>query len=219
VGKFIDSGALTALNRILGLAGAGGSQRSELEDGLVTQTLDVGAIVRRSRTIGGSDGGLFVFAMQNAHAVGDTQASSIDPYAPGALVWNGFPAAVPEGFDVWLLGCGGNKLSGAGALTTASLHIQDDESCLGIGVDQAGAALSGARTLILPFAAFDGTTAIAGQELLTTEAGASWVDFHYRVRRGMLLKFRSTTGGAWTGQLSILAQLVPSALGQDGNAA
>jgi len=213
LGKTIDSGALSILNRILGLAGSGGSQRTELEDGLVTQVLDVASIVRRSRAASGSEG-IFYGLLQNTHAVANSQSSTIDPYAPGTLQWNTYPASIPDGFDVWVLGCSSFSTLTGSNFSEGILELISSERHLGWAVDQAGAAIGGAIALSTVLARWD----IAGSfNINLTHEEQSFVKAGIRVRRGQTISFSSTSSGALTTRVAVILGVFPSALGQDAS--
>jgi len=216
MGKVIDSGALTLLNRILGLAGTGGAQRTELEDGLVSQTLDIGRIASRSLALSGTQG-LFEVFFLNTHGAGATsKVSSIDPYAPGSLAWDPFPGTVPAGFDLWLLGASANYQSGtAGNFSSAALHLLGTEQQFAMGVDDTGAALSGALVSNRAVALWDSHQAFGNKDPLINEAGQSWMPIGLRLRPGVTLAFSSKATNAVVVNCVLSIAYLPSGLGQD----
>jgi len=115
--KKIDSQALDVLNLALDLRGAG-SPATELTDGVVDQVLEVGPIIRRSRTQGQTTG-LYTANMRNTHAGADSATSTLNPYNAGNTALAPYPTPMPRGFDVWLLGAALHQRSGSGTLSGA----------------------------------------------------------------------------------------------------
>ena len=211
----IDSDALTLARRILGL-GYGGEQRAQLDDGHVSQVLDIAPVVRRSRAVRGS--GLFTCVMENAHAAANSQTSTINPYAPGALANAGFPGTVPAGFDVWIVSISGMLTVGAIANFTAGVLFQDillDN--IGMSVDQAGAAALPAAGFTEHYMArFDDAVNEGGRSYIISEAGQPYVRIGERLARNNAdITWATTSGGAITCVATVLLGLFPSGLGQD----
>ena len=133
--KKLTSQTLEALSKALGISGPM-SPVTELADAVVDQVLDVGPIVRRSRTQGQTDG-LYTCMMRNVHAAADSRTSSLLPFNPGTNALAPYPTPMPRGFDVWLLSAFVTQLSGSGTLSAA------------LRVDYPGAAM-GLSTVSLP---------------------------------------------------------------------
>ncbi len=137
----IDSGALLSLNRILGIAGQG-SGSTELDDGNLTQVIDVAPVVRRSRVLGATaSGGYWYWVQQHVHAAAGVLSSEIDFYDP-AFPQNGYPASVPKDYDVWIGSFSGRRTAGAGTLGTARLGIDPNSTSQCTGIDDSGAEVT-----------------------------------------------------------------------------
>jgi len=220
VGKEVDSGALLEVNRLLGIAGSRtGAQKTELEDGALVQVLDVDKIIRRSRTPAQSTG-LFVCVLENVHAAADDEASQIDPYNPGADASDigGYPAVVRQGFDVWLVGCAVQRDALAGDLLGGQVEIitGGEGRFLGWGRDDGG--LPVASTQGIPVTQFGAlNTGAAGGQAWGAEIGTGLLASRVkmRIRRGMLIRFLSTSSAAATFQLLMIIGLFPGGLEQD----
>ncbi len=213
--KQIKSSALDGINRLLGLFGGRPSDRTELEDGLVTQTLDIQNTVRRSRTFEPSEG-IYTAILETTHAAGTTEEAEIDPYAPGVAQFFGYPAGVPKGFDVWVIDVSGRLTVGVLALYLGGLvFLRSPDDILGFGVDQAGAVLSGTLVSENHLAVYDDAKLHAGINIVHTQTGESRVPIGIRVRRGQTLVARTTSNGIITVRYFFTIALLPSALGQD----
>ncbi len=127
--KKIDSQALDILTKALGLQGPG-SPVTELTDGIVDQVLEVGPIIRRSRTQA-QTAGIYTAAMRNIHGAADSTTSTITPYAAGATAFAPYPSPMPAGFDIWLLSAAVTQLSGTGTIS-AALRVVIPATVMGI---------------------------------------------------------------------------------------
>jgi len=138
--KKIDSDALGDLTKALGLTGRG-APVTELTDGIVDQALEVGPIIRRGRTLAGSQG-IFTAILQNEHTDAETISNSIDPYkVPAAIAIPPYPPSpMPAQFDVWLLRAAVRRVSGSSTLR-AVLQYQYPPSNQGWGVTDSGVAV------------------------------------------------------------------------------
>jgi len=213
--KKIDSDALGILNKSLGLTGAG-SPITELQDGIVDQTLDVGPIARRGRTLQPS-GGIFTAVMRNVHAGATSLTSEETPYdilAANALPpW---PTPVPAQFDVWLLSASLRRVAGTGTIA-ATLSIRYEATQQGWGIDDSNAAVA---LLSITSVAFWDAVVVAGDLVMcfTSGGGGSRWPINMRLPRkpNTTLVFGSTAGAAATYVCDIILGLFPVALGQDG---
>lgn len=216
--KFIDSGALTLMNRVLGLAGGGGAQRTELEDGLVNQTIDIGPVVRRSRSL--NIDGIFSGVFRFGHGAGSTTLSrSVDPWALGTTIARApFPPFIPEGFDLWLLSCSGRITAGTDAeFGSAALILEEiTPKSPAFGISHDGATIAGQLRGIMNVALFTGI-AVGGNEtwLVNAVGGHSFQKINTRIPRNSIIKLVGEASGAVTYQVDLVLQLVPSTLGQD----
>jgi len=213
--KEIDSDALLTINRVLGIAGPG-SASTELEDGTLVQVMNMNDIVRRSRAIG-PFGGWYQGLLENVHSAGDTESSFIDPYEPGASANAPYPASVPLGWDVWIVGVGGVRSSGAGALADAIMQINPIARQTGWGQDNAGAPVTGSPSFSL--AHFDDVVASVGSivadPMKNGTNGLTYYQPNVRVPRGAAIEFHSTSGAAAEFQAQFLMGIFPQGLGQD----
>ena len=210
--RSIESGALALLDRILGL-GAGGEQFAMLDDGHVSQVLDVAPVARRSLP---PQGGLFWGLLRNVHGAGATaETSTVNPYTT-AHVYSGWPSPVPEGFDVWLAGTTLEFLGTYGNFTRAALDMTVHAPRQGFGVDQAGAAATPAAGVIrMGLCRWDETSVFDGIYIGLQESGDMWMPLGIRIPRGTELDFRSHATNAVTMDCGLLLGLFPAGLGQD----
>lgn len=150
----IDSAALDSVRRTLAL-GRGGAGVANLDDGNVSQVLEVNPAVRRSLSL--LDGGLSWVAMQaimpGAAGGNEVETITLDPYRPKNPRASGPFAALPEStfdrFDFWLIGCQLQFVSGSTAFQAAQLFYVIAEEWQYDSSDQAGAAVPGDRDLTL----------------------------------------------------------------------
>lgn len=224
----IDSSALTLLRRVLRISGQGSAQ-TELLDGLVNQTLDIGPILRRSLAVAGT-GGIFIATLVNNHGAGASEEqSSFGPYGPGLVAGNGYPAVpigtsvaeVPDGFDVWLLDVTGEIIGGTAAnFVSGIVSIHNPVNQTGLGVNEAGTVDRNAS--IRSVARFDAVdVTITGTiNPLLEESGATRILVGERLRRGPLsaqtsVSFSSAATGAVVAQANVRFAVLPSGFGQD----
>jgi len=212
MGKPIDSDALTELDRALGLTGAG-TAVAELQDATVEQVMELTAIVRRSRTLAGTQG-IFTGTIHNVHSGSGSLTTAVDPYAVTAGVIAPYTNPIPRGLDVWLYGCSIARISGTGTFD-GSLDIGTSISGWGISSAGAGVTLQ--------------TTQIANWDTLTSYggfvAGGLSTDLHVYTKIGLRLPqvagqgtaiiLRTTASAAATYALSLHMGLFPAGLGQD----
>lgn len=211
--KVVDSTALLDVNRALGLTGAGAA-KTQFEDGILQQGIDVGPLIRRGRSLG--DGrGIFYGVLQNVHTDAETLVSTMNPYNPAIGNINGYPAPLPVGFDIWLIGAAVDQVSGAGTLE-AHLYIDPPSNMQGWGIDDSGVAVvTGGEFAIARWDA----VATATEEIGLQETGLPWARLGIRMMRGhqidATLRFSSVSSLTSTFNCFILLAVVPIALGQD----
>jgi len=212
MGKEVDSGALLLVNRILGIAGSQtGAQRTELDDGTLTQVLEVGSIVRRSRSLPGTDGIFCAILRTNMGAGVTTETATLNPYTPGGANLAPFPDPIPAGFDFWVAGASLIQAGGiAGNFTNALFRTLYDASMIGLAIDEAGQTF-GSATAAIPLAFWDDLTLGFG----TMEDGTQWLPLGLRIRRGQTLQLDVAATDAVVVDLVLICALVPAALGQD----
>jgi len=219
VAKRIISAALGEMNKILRLAGVSSSQETELLDDHVSQVVEILPVVRRSLTQGATEGYYHV-VLENVHGAGATsEAAEIDPYNPGAVLNRApYPATVERGWDFWLVGAMLRRAAGTAAnFGEGLLQIVSPLRNMAFGIDDSGVVPVGAGSnLQLAVARWDVLSTVAGTTGTgLTEAGDPWVHIGMRMRRGMLLNFRSNAINALTVDCVLIVGLFPTALGQD----
>lgn len=222
--KQLDSNALGFVDRALGLAGAG-SQQTELEDGLVAQTLDVRNLVARSRSP--IRHGQKWAVLQNVHVGTTDQVSAIDPYFQGTIpiapyleVWN-WPVPVPVGFDIWYLGSTCRVVTGTG-FTEGYFGMVGGmvgpNPAGAFGYTHSGTGITNAA-IRYPLQSWSGETVVAAQTfanaISTGQQIYSTGQNGVRIPRDATLEFRSRSSGNITVQVTALVGLFPQALGQD----
>jgi len=118
VTKRITSGAFEFLNRVLGLSGEG-AQTTELDDGNVSQILEIERLVQAALAVGES-GGLFTSLLTNTHAAAGTISQSMDPYVPGLTVGE-FTTVNFDDVDIWYIGSSARQVSSTQTLTEVQM--------------------------------------------------------------------------------------------------
>jgi len=211
--KRIDSQALELANRALGLTGAG-SPVTELNDGVVDQSLSIGDIVRRSRTLGLT--GIFNGVLRNINLGSDTITTSITPYAIGTVApvapW---PNPIPPGFDLWLLYATVRIFSGAPLSGQATLNVRYAGN-QGFGIDSAGSQVLTSQDQRLAY--WDIFVTVGTVFGLQSNIGTMAKPMIRLPRsRFTQINFISATGAAACGfELQMAIGMFPTALGQDG---
>jgi len=203
------------MQSVLGMAGRGSGQ-TDLDDGGLTQVIDVVPIVRRSRAPVGTSGifaGAFVVVMG---AGATTEDAAIDPYNPGALIADEpWPNPVPTDLDVWLLGASGTIAAGTAAnFTEAMLNVVYAATTEAWGVDEAGDPTVEAPSNF-GVAVWDSQDNIAGRIVLLSEVGAAYTKIGLRLRRGNTLRASVGASNAVTVRITVTLGLFPVGLGQD----
>ena len=217
----IDSSALTVLRRALGIAGTGSGQ-TDLDDGNLSQVIDVAAISRRSLAFGS---GIWQFQMIFVHSNTTGRNIIFDPYEPRTTAGgtssnkNGYPTIVPHGFDVWLIAMSlttndATDFSSvtAGIVTAATASGMNITNTNGVSTSPGGAALE------FPLAHWDTTDVMTNGTIAgLTIQGDLIARLGYRLRRGERISVDSVsdTGGTVTNSVTLTLGLFPVALGQD----
>jgi len=213
--KEVDSGALLLINRTLGIAGRGSAQ-TDLDDGNLTQVIDVNPIVRRSKTLASFEG-VYTGLLRNVHAVAGQLTSTIDPYALAVGAGAGFPDVVPaqSALDIWLIGACVFRLAGAGTLDGATLETPHTAAQKAFGIDDSGVAVDASGSISLGH--WDAILGTVNTDPATTPQGNTWVPIGLRLARASTgLRFISDVAGASaTIQCNMLIGVFPSGLGQD----
>jgi hypothetical protein len=211
--KTVDSLALGLVDRALGLAGAG-TQQTELEDGLVVQTLDVSRLVARARAP--ISDGIKTAIFQNVHGGAGQNETALDPYfhtsSPGSNPH--WPVPVPVGFDVWVLAVSAD-VNSVGNFVEAQFSVLGDHAGDAAFTQDSSGGAASASTIRLGFCHFDSARSIAGDPFLMTEQGDLIVYPQIRVPRGMTLSWTTETTGAAVMNCFCMMGLFPVGLNQD----
>jgi len=212
--KKIEGEALDLVSRVLGLAGSRPGAQTLLDDGNVSQVLELFQLVRRSRTPGFT-GGSFHGVLENVHGAANNVTSIINPYAPGAAARSPWPTAVPAGYDVWVLTSALGRSAGAGDLSGGLLVMAPATAQLGWGVNQAGDPVTVADNMPLTLWTGLNATAAGNAAVGVTGDGSVRVALLQRIRRGTSLRLHTTSDAAATFRCYMKIGLFPEALGQD----
>jgi len=202
------------------VAGKGSSQ-TDLDDGNLTQVIDVVPIVRRSLAFGT---GLWIANVIFIHTTIAARNMLIDLYNPRLADdtpanKNGYPVIVPEGFDVWLISA---SLTTNDATDFATFGMSLVTQGVGAGIaetDTEGVESTpvGAAAEI-PLSFWDDTMVLTNGTIVgLTHLEEITPQYGFRIRRGELLSVDSLpdTGGTVTNNLQLKFGLFPVALGQD----
>lgn len=208
--KRVDSDALGVVTQALGMTGKG-APVTEFLDGQLDQTLEVGPIVRRGRTLAGTEG-LFTGILRNIHTDAESLLSQFTPYAAPVGTVAPYPAVMPRQYDLWLLGAGLRRISGGG---TVSAILDLEYQTQGFGIDDSGVAVVVVRTQVLAFWDAVVTEGISFGLMGTL---GPYANIGLRMPRdpGTLLTFRSTSSITETLECQVIIGMFPTALGQDG---
>lgn len=213
MGRPIEGDALTSMDRALGLTGSG-TAVAELQDATLEQVIDVGPIVRRSRTLAGSQG-IFYGILQNIHAGAGTVFTVVNPLAIAvADVVPPYPTPMPPDFDLWYYGCTVVRESGTGTFE-GMFELQDTND--GWGRDSAGDPVPGAtRTILAVWSAISSTAGVDYGRLGPNIQGYDQLNA-MRIPQGgtPFFFFRSTASALSTYTCFIRLGLFPASLGQD----
>jgi len=211
--SLVTNSLLRIVQKMIG--GSGSTGPTVLDDGHITQVMNVVPEIARRGLSVGNIGGWFVGVLRNIHSGADAEQSSILPYAPGAFNTGAYPSPVPAGFDIWLLGVCGIRSTGVGDLTGAHMGINPPTSSQGFGVNDLGVAV--VTTPIMTVARFDvldEAVTISGGVMIT-EQGLTYQPVNIRLARGNTLVFNSESAGAAEFDALFLMGLFPEGLGQD----
>ena len=209
----VDSDALGAINRALGLTGAG-SGETEFFDGILDQVLDVGSLVRRGRTQAAT-AGQYVGRMRNVHTDAEALATAVLPYD---VVVGGnapYPVPVSRRYDIWLLAAGTTRVSGSGTFNGA-LSVTYPAVNAGFGVDDSSVAVAAAGVdvaVVTWNALFIEASLTSGVQAGSDTSGL--IAIGTRLPRGSTLLFRSTSSLTSTYECQVILGVFPAGLGQD----
>lgn len=213
----IDSDALSAVQRQLGISGVG-SGVAVLEDDELRQVLDVGPALRRGRA-DVANGGWFWGVLDNEHSGSGDLISFINPYEADGFELTSFPALVDQSrFDLWICGAFCEITSGvASSLNSAQFLLGAPLRSLAFGKDDSGAAVvpSGGGFLLNEWdVALSIITGGVNPIIQNANVAASY-QRSWRMPRGANLVFQTDATAAVTIRLSIIMGLFPIGLGQD----
>jgi len=214
--KRVDSDALGIVTKSLGLSGSG-SQITELEDGIVGQTLDIVPLARRGRTHADVQG-LYYPTLRNAHTDASTVTNAIDPYNVGTVLdVPPYPAVMPDLFDIWLLGASIRHVSGtASGFSLGTLSLTVGTRSQGFGRSEVGTLVLVAQPQRLAF--WDAIATDATAFGLLNLVGQPHAKFGMRLPRGgggSTLTFVSVSTVTVAVDLQLQLGVFPVALGQD----
>lgn len=206
--KKIDSQALDVLNKALDLRGPG-SPATELSDGIVDQMIEIGPIVRRSRTQASTEG-IYTGMLRNVHAAADSRAIGLFPFNGGSAAIAPYPAPMPAGFDVWLLSAVVLQASGTGTLSGA-LRVSYPGRMMGLSTS--GGAVGATVNVAFWDTIIDEGTLFAIKSAQTQPVQ----NIGLRLPRDTAtqLIFASTSSAVATFECFIMLGVFPVALGQD----
>lgn len=214
--KKIDSDALGDITRALGLSGRG-APITELTDGIVDQSLNVNELVRRGRTIAGTQG-IFTAVMRNVHGAGNTLATTVSPYeTPAGNTIAPWPSPMPKQFDIWLLSATVRQASGTGTLA-AALYIDYAGTQQGWGETDSGGGIVSAERI--PLAFWDALATVSNEFAVLNQLG-TFARIGMRIPRPMVLGdtnlvFISVSSAIATFDCQLVLGVFPIGFGQDG---
>lgn len=217
MGKPIQSNALDGLYRSLGLSGGVAPGVTILDDGTVSQTLDIGQVVRRSRTPGVT-AGWYYGVLENDHPAAGMVESTLDPYNAGAAAIAPFPAVISGalGLDFWLLSASVRRVAGVGALDGGVLYLDAVGTQQAWGIDDSGVPSAGLQDIpVARWTALDNTT---GHAHGISGNGDAMVKIGLRVAQPSSIRFRSDATDAAMIRCVMVCGLFPAGLGQDVSA-
>lgn len=211
-----EGASLSGINEAFGLSGVDAEQTTLLDDGNVSQVLDIGEPARRARAPAGASG-LFHAKLVNVHVASGELLSFADPYAP-AFPQNGYPSPIGAEFDIWLLGASVGIQAGSGAVVNwMTLGIDTRLEFQMFSDTAAGGAVAPANEEQV-LAAWDEFTILNGtpENWGLTSAGVAYQAMRFRVpRTGGALLFRSEVSVASTATMILNLGIFPASLGQD----
>ena len=206
--------ALTLINAQYGLSGVDAEQQTFLDDGNVSQVIQMKDSARRARAP--FQRGYFHILLSNEHGIASTLESFVDPYSP-INVANGYPASVdPDVFEIWiadaqvLSGSGGNVAQGLIGFNRRSILQGPSDTAAGGGVTPSSVRIQ--LGIFDDWAISDGLGIEYGSNSLNNELSLS---IRRRWLPGEPLLWRTTTTGAATVIASIQGFIGPVGLGQD----
>lgn len=205
----IDGGDFTALRQGSDVGGDG----VDFDERHAQQTIPLyPELRRRSKPLAGIDN-WFYAVQQHAHAGAGGLVTSVSVYNPPNPL-NGYPSAVPEGWDIFLLAVQGQQQAGDDAdFTAASVNIFPGAFSQGMGdidtglpVEVAIAFTIGHSTVILED---------VGTNVMAWDDSGTMLYPRIRLPRGANIGFASEALAATTLRAIFILGVFPMALGQD----
>lgn len=188
--KRITSAALRFINEAFGLTGAG-EQTTSLDDGNVSQVLEIQRMAAYSQAVGSSQG--FVMSiLANTHAAAGTTVETMDPYNPGTRV-DSFNQVEIADFDMWYFGSLLQRVSTTQTIDQAQVLILGDSFNL---INEGD--LSSVETPLVTFTGTETVTTGAGVFLVELGSSQTFVKstWPFLWPRGQEMRVRSATSGA-----------------------
>lgn len=194
--KQMTSGALSFMDRALNLFGHG-SQEQFLDDGHVSQVIDINRITGQSLGLG-PDQGIVSSSLFNTHAAAGDVQQTMDPYNPGVRggAMASLPAAVPfRELDAWLI------FACAFVDTGATLTVDNVEIGFLPGAALFGISEGASTVTVMPLMRWDAVIARVFAEGVDTMANSAsgttgWIPQPFRWPRTGSLEFASQVSGA-----------------------
>jgi len=177
--KSLDSQALDNLNKALGLSGGAGAQRQVLDDGVVSLVLDVAKVARRRELVAGS-ANLFWIFIRNIHTGVSSLQTSFNPFFSPGLTYNGFPASLPEGWEIALLPPT-VRASVEANFGAALLHYEGLATFQAIGKNNSSAAVAIADSM--PLIGWTDAASQGGEIIALPQVGWPLNNRPFRLRR------------------------------------
>lgn len=210
--KQVDSDALGVVNRALGLSGRG-DDKTELEDGILSQGVDVAPMIRRGRTLQPSEG-IFYGILRNIHSGSGLLTSQIFPWAADDNAVAPYPRRVPVQFDLWLLYATAIRSSGAGTVS-ASLSMRMSGLSQGWGANNLGAIVESLENTPLLHWTFNVALDDTFATLSSTTQPLQKIGLRMPRVGVPSIIFASNASEAATWNCQVVMGLFPVSLGQD----
>ena len=200
----ITSGILQLVAKSLRLD-TKGAETTELDDGVVSQVLNLEGLIRRGGTVQRAEG-IFLLTQENTHAAADTQTGSVNPYTLFDTFLGASGGGAIDRLDIYALRTHVTKVSGAGNPTAARSTIQ---------VPSSNAVNSGS-SLNYWLEAWAALVTVGTINPMTIRgSGEVLCKVNLRVPRGSTFVFQSVSDGACVVSQHWALGLFPKALGQD----
>lgn len=227
--KKLESGALRGLTKLLGISGGG---ETYFDDENLQQVLDVSGYMRRTRTPGEENTGVFMTGIRNTHsgAAADAVLGILAPYtagvgaaAPARNTWPGQGTGVPIDFDIWLLGVDAETLAVAGNFTAGWILLSLGAARNAeLAITGAGATVpTGGLVFAVRSYVAEMSLGVLGTQLAQSAAAGittpSRLSIPFRIPRGAELLWQTRTAalGASIYQAKLLLGVFPAGFGQD----